>query len=379
MKEKATQLNKDIDLSTANVQAFINNISVPKTLEELTWFISENGCFNVENILSESFTTWTAPRWAKPGDIVFFMHAKCANSYLTALRTKLKNCKQEYSNDEYDTLLTWINRGLALHKLYGGKIFAIGQVCGNPEAIYYDDEENIKLHWSSPIYVNINNIFLLERPIDISEFNEFIKISKQSGITPVLGDEYDQLKFLIEKNNIIPDYFLKSTATPLPLTKISQDNWMSLSNEYRRAFILEMQFRTFYVNYLLREISDIKSIYKECRCKKKGIPDSFVDNVIKFLGKYLPVEIKLSIFCQSDIKLQVKKYCYDDEIIIDTKKDIIISGNQIIQNQVFIIDTENIYLYNDDCNRIEKIFDLDNLNCKLDVEMFKDILKNKLV
>ncbi len=171
-----------------NVQAFVNNISVPKTLEELQFFIDEHGCYNVEDILQDSETEWTAPFWAKPGDIVFFMHAKTACSYLTAMRTQLQNDRMHYPNEKYSEMIGWIKRGLNLHKKYGGKIFAVAKVAGFPE--YNDDDTDI-YHWSSRIYACMDKICVLEQPIDISEFNNQIFISRQSGITPILGDDFE--------------------------------------------------------------------------------------------------------------------------------------------------------------------------------------------
>lgn len=76
-----------------NVQAFIDNISFPMTLEELERFAD---WFNVEEILNVAETEWTAPRWAVEGDIVFFFHAKTAIQKITMLETKLKQEKTEY-------------------------------------------------------------------------------------------------------------------------------------------------------------------------------------------------------------------------------------------------------------------------------------------
>lgn len=318
-----------------NIQSFVNNISVPKTLEELQYYIYEHGCFNVEDILNEKETVWTAPSWAKIGDIVFFMHAKYVNSRLTALRTELISKQSQYTKSQFDDMMQWIKKGLLLHKQFGGKIFAVAHVSGTPEYYFVNDNE-IKLHWSSRIYAEMNEIYLLENPIDISEFNNFIFISRQSGITPVFGSDFDCLKKIIKSKNSIPDYFEKSTAALLPLTKITDDNWFKLSNEYRRSFMLETQFRNFYVNYLLRELSDIKTIYRECRCKKNNIPDSFVDNVILFNKKYLPVEVKLSVPCQANINAQVEKYCQDDCIIIDNKANRIVNKDKIYLNNAYL-------------------------------------------
>ena len=75
------------------VEAFINNISVPKSLEELSEFFMDGN--DAQNLIRETMdfgkTNWSAPRWAKRGDIVLFMHAKTANSTLTRLRTIVRN------------------------------------------------------------------------------------------------------------------------------------------------------------------------------------------------------------------------------------------------------------------------------------------------
>lgn len=101
-----------------NVQAFIDNISFPMTLEELERFAD---WFNVEEILNVAETEWTAPRWAVEGDIVFFFHAKTAIQKITMLETKLKQEKTEYSEEDYRWLWKSLQRARELYKSYGGK------------------------------------------------------------------------------------------------------------------------------------------------------------------------------------------------------------------------------------------------------------------
>lgn len=378
---KDFQIRKqDVCIKSNNVQSFINNISFPKSLEELYWYATEHGSYNVEDILNDVITIWTSPKWAKIGDIVFFMHAKTAKSTITKLRSQLLNEKENILPNKFDLLYDWINRGLDLYKQYGGKIFAIGRVIGAPEYISDDDDdyEDASLyHWGSKIYSEIE-IFILDNPIDISEFNDYIFISRQSGITPVFGKEYVKLKELIISKNSIPKYFIDSISTPLPLAKINVKNWISITEEYRRSFMLESQFRSYYVDYLLSAISDRKIIYKECRCIKNNCPDSFVDNVIFINGKYLPVEVKLSIKAEQDIKSQVKKYCNTDEIIIDSKSNRKIIPNQIFNNNVLIIDTESIYMFNAKDYEIGVLYSLNNLNNNHELKQIKKALLKEL-
>lgn len=64
----------------------------------LNHFIGGNSAQTlIEDIRSGGKTNWTVPGWVKRGDIVFFMHAKTANSTLTTLRTELRiNGKSRY-------------------------------------------------------------------------------------------------------------------------------------------------------------------------------------------------------------------------------------------------------------------------------------------
>ncbi|MDE5819288.1 MAG: hypothetical protein K2N41_03950 [Lachnospiraceae bacterium] len=341
------------------VQSFINNIAFPKSLEELRFFIEEHGCYNVEDILLNGETNWTCPKWAKVGDIVFFMHSKTAKSTITKLRTCLNNSKSDYSDEEFAEMISWIDRGLELYRRYGGTIFAVGVVGGLPE--YFEDQKDTLYHWNSPLYCDITNVVKFVNPIHISEFNGFIMVSRQSGITPVFGENFDRLKKVISKKNSIPQFLRLSKASSLPLSKIDDNNWYQLSNKYRRSFMLETQFRTFYVNRLLRYLSDIKSIYKECDCIKRNKPITFVDNVILFHKKYLPVEVKLLVSATPNINQQLSQYCDDDEIIIDKKNNRRVAKTKIYNNRVLVIDTEAIYMYKAEQDILMTIFDLDYL------------------
>ena len=72
------------------VQAYISNISFPDSLDEVRDYAN---FFDIETILTggnedgyeEREVEWTAPKWCKKGDVVFFMHAKTANSKIRKL------------------------------------------------------------------------------------------------------------------------------------------------------------------------------------------------------------------------------------------------------------------------------------------------------
>lgn len=362
---------------TRHVQAFISNISAPRTLEELWYFITEVGEYNVEELLHARETNWTVPFWAKSGDVVFFMHAKYAHTHFRALKKELAARQGDLPAQAAALMQAWIERGLRLHARCGGKIFAVARVCGMPE-IAPEDEADGPFHWRSRIYADMDRVCPLASPIDVSEFGSRIQISRQSGITPVFGEEFAFLQELVLSRNPVPAFFRESVATPLPMWKINAENWLTLANAYRRSFLLEAQFRAFYVDHLLRRLSDVKTLYRECRCRKTGAPDAFVDNVILFGGRYLPVEVKLSVRCEANIAAQLEKYCRTDAIELDSRTHRTAPAGKVIAGHVLVIDTEQIFLYRAGSGRLVPFLDLDDLHDLSDADRLKTALLSAL-
>ena len=120
----------------------------------------------------------------------------------------------------------------------------------------------------------------------------------------------------------------------------------------------------------MKQLSDIDTIYSECKCKKEGIALSFIDNVILMDKMYRPVEVKLSIFLEKDIKKQVRKYCFDDYIILNEKGKSP-SKDRIVQDEVIIVDTEAVYVYRYSDDKIYTVLKLDDITNNNDVESLK--------
>jgi len=360
----------------SNVQSFIDNISFPTSLEELSYFLEDNGIYNVEMILDGEADGWTAPRWCKIGDIVFFMHTKVsAIKHIRELIKELENEKENYSEEKYQQFQEWLERGRKIHKKYGGKIFAVGRVIGEPKLEENDYDDDIVFHWESRIYADIEIIWQLENPVDISEFRDFIQIAMQTAITPVFGDSFEQLKTLIiSKNPDAPKYFLEAKATPMPLARINKDNWLDVANLYRREFFLEIQFRKFYVDYFLSVLGDNKTFFTECRCQRADISDSFVDNIIAFNKKYLPVEVKLNIENEQDLNAQLQKYCNDDTVYSKHDNGKILPNEKFYKNNVLVFDTENIYLYDKCSNSLTYLVNLDDMKTEKDIKKLRETL-----
>lgn len=357
------------------VEAFINNISVPKSLEELSaFFMDGNHAQSLFDYASASGTAcWTVPRWAKRGDIVLFMHAKTANSTLTGLRTEVRTQYDPNSSEAQDYERAIADQ-LAFHKIYGGKIYAVGRVNGKPEKLTVDP----LLHSRSNVFCDIDNLFLFDTPIDISEFNSYIKISRMSGITPVFGEPYEKLKETISQKNIIPGYFTQSYSTPFPHSAVNSENWMKLGLEYRNAFTLEIQFRQCYVDYLLSALGDQKTIYMECACYKGSNPVTFVDNVIRINKKLLPVEVKLNIKLESDLEGQCEQYCMLDKLVLQKKTSREAKINNVIPDRVLVIDTYAVYMFFLENKKIVTLYDLDQLKSEANIQDLRKLVMENL-
>ena len=375
-------------------RAFINNFSFPKSLKELENIISR-GYFDIEDLLSYTEVGWTVPKWASAGDICLFMHAKYAKSTISRLKTELRNSKKLFESTgnhkdadshneankyfhDFDTMMAWLDRGKALHDQYGGKIIAIGRVVDGP---IYEDNVDQDAHWGSRIYADVGEIWHLDNPIDISECNSVITVSRQSAITPLFGELYDTLKQLVlKKNPNAPEFFLSAKTGDMPLSKMNRDNWLRISYEYRYSFLLEAQFRAYYVDFFLKELGDQRKVFSECRCIKPGVTNlSRVDNVIRFQGRYLPVEVKLSVPCEIDLPGQVTKYCNDTTVYLTKDEKRSADGTLFYYNHVLVIDTNNLFLYDDRTAVVEDIYNLDSIRAIGDIKDFRIKLADMLV
>lgn len=385
-----------------NVQSCIINVQFAKTAEEVTdrfWDSMEWSPIDIlyPPLTDDVSTVWTVPRWIKTGDIVFFMCAKTSVDHIRRVKKELlmkmktleeKIAKFEDNSNEdeetdvqiaYDVCKLAI-RGLiyeegCVYNKIGGKIFAVGRVDGTLE--YIDTGEG--QHWSGRVYAPISDIFYLNKPLDISDFRTFITVSREGAITPVFGEKFDKLKVMVRKSTRnVPDYFKDAQAQPTPLTHISRNNYIKIGKEYRRSFFLEEQYRAYYTDYLLTDLCDNDTIYKECRCIKPGVEDSFVDNIIKIDGRRLPVEIKLDINMERDIKKQVEKYCYVKEMYSDRKKELKIDMDSVIKSCVLIIDTNSVFLYTSGNKNIEKVCDIDSINSREDVKQLRRLIGDKI-
>lgn len=129
--------------SIEDVQAYISCVSLPSSLDELYDMVENDGQLTVDTILESEYgdewvLEWTAPRWARKGDIVLFYFSKTANVKLSYLRRDLRE-DTYYTTEQKELLNGWIERAAELFKNYGGKILAVGILLSDP--YYVGDSE----------------------------------------------------------------------------------------------------------------------------------------------------------------------------------------------------------------------------------------------
>ena len=347
------------------IQAHINSISFPTDIKGLEDYVYDHGHYNIEDILACDGSGWTVPRSCKLGDIVLWFHAKTAIARITALITQVRALPNGSEHDK-PLLLEWLEHARKLHKQYGGKVFAIGRIVSVPER--WIISENEAYHFRGRVFADVGDIVILDQPVDISEFNSFISVSRHSAITPLPAKEFNWLRdIILGKNNNLPAYFLNCEIGDFNLSKINRYNFLELTQEYRRRFLYEADFRSYYVDYLLRRIAHRRN-FRECACYASGKSTCFVDNVFKFGDRYFLLEVKLNVFLERNLNGQLKQYVNADYLYL--KKGEAVPIFDFERRFMYVIDTNAFYRYDTEADVIHELIKLDDVHSVDDIEQF---------
>ena len=133
---------------------------------------------------------------------------------------------------------------------------------------------------------------------------------------------------------------------------------MEITKAYRTRFLLESNFRSYYVDNFLKILSG-KKVYRECQCYTKQTPLARVDNVFEFNGKKILLEVKLNILLEKDIIAQLKQYINAEYLYLTN--DYTKRVTDFERTYMYIIDVFGFYKFLPNENKIIKLFDLDEL------------------
>lgn len=338
------------------LQAWISNIAFPTSADELCYTLNhENGMFDLEVILLErEGVYWTAPRWAKKGDIIFFMHSVSAVNKIRALEKQLAEAKDAFSGSDADMIREGLRRARVLYRAYGGKVFGAARLESDPVR---RNTESFR-HWRSNSYAKIIDTCAFDNPLPLSEFRDLVPVCRTGSVTPLFEGQFNGLRNLLKRDNRIPEFINNACADGLFFGSINSKNWIDYAGKAKQCFVHEEQFRCCCTDYLLKTLSN--TVYRECRCRKSGVPDSFADNVIMIEGKYLPVEIKVRIDANV-IREQLWKYCYNDSILPAPGKAEI-PPSKLWQRHTLLIDPEAVRIYDAEKDVLNEVFALEGMH-----------------
>lgn len=177
-------------------ESFITNISFPKSLDEILYYMDKRGKFDVEEVLEADYVEWTAPKDAFVGETVYFMHSKTSIDTIRHLKRELVLAQSEMDQETFETLDAALCKGEGLYAEFGGSVFALGKVCD--EIIVDDVATRDGLHWRSKYYAPIDAILLIKPPINIAEFRSFITVSRTGAVTKLSSEQNEKLQALIK-------------------------------------------------------------------------------------------------------------------------------------------------------------------------------------
>ena len=197
------------------VVGFLNSMSFPRNLYQFEKNMENDEHFNVLCILENWLVGWTVDKYAKPGQLCFWMHT--ANS-ITHIRNVREELKQNPNHKKYDYLMKCLDKAEDLYNKYGGKIFAIGEVYDEP---YEEKNENRDyIHWTSKFYAAIATFYHLEKPIPKESFAHITEIQPKGAITKLNLEQCNKLLALISESENVDISTLKNE------NKNSGEDWL---------------------------------------------------------------------------------------------------------------------------------------------------------
>lgn len=166
---------------------FIINFQAPKELNDLADRFYRDGLTNINHILNfeNTLQEWTVHKDAKVGDKVFFMCAKTSKDHMRRVTRQAEACGDE-------EIIDFARKNLRLYNRYAGKIVATGEIVGEPFTT--DLSGYAHAAWKQNKYAKIGHFKLLEKPLDIKEFRDFIFVSRTGSVTKLSDEQITKLE-----------------------------------------------------------------------------------------------------------------------------------------------------------------------------------------
>lgn len=302
------------------VQSCISAIGFPDNLDSLISMADGHredcGCWitDLESLLREDGVGsdedepgyWTGARWMTEGDILFFYQTRFRPRLF--VRRLLKQART-LPVENAKPLVELLERNLKLIDRYGGTIFACAEVTGPSEYLQREDGERNASHFRGRVFVPNHRVHVFEVPLGGEHLKQQVTLSTGGTITPLLGEDFEGVKQALAKNNVLPEYLLKSKPGGRSFSGISKATWREISCAPELRFIDESQIRVYLLDYLLDEVKDHGTpLLQECECFRDGQRTGRADYFIQVGKQWVAVEAKLNVLCERDLLGQISKY-----------------------------------------------------------------------
>ena len=253
----------------------------------------------IDDINDDRDGNWTAPKWITKGNILFYY-------YTVGSKKRSEKILREYEGSVNHDILKNLEHAVEISDRYSGKILACSEIAWPSEDCGFQDQ-----HFKSTLFAPTKDMYRFRNPIDIKDFNEFVKIS-HGTITPISNDEaFQGIKKLLFKENDLPPYLENAKIGDNGFININEKNWKEISCSTNTTFIHEEQIRSYLIDYFLNEIKDYRTpILEECKCYKDNNTNNpgTVDYFAKIDSKWVPVEAKINVLGERDIYKQLSQY-----------------------------------------------------------------------
>lgn len=177
------------------MSALITNFQSPVELRDLVDRYEKDGMTNIDHIFhyEDTFGEWTVDKNSQVGDIVFFMCAKTSKEHMGHV------CAEARRQGCTDQIIAFAEAERSLYKRYAGYIVAVGVIESEP--FQEEDAGYAFPYWRSPWYAKIGNFELLNIPLHISEYRDYITVSRTGAITRLTKEQEEILKNQIQTKN----------------------------------------------------------------------------------------------------------------------------------------------------------------------------------
>lgn len=108
-------------------------------------------------------------------------------------------CAEVKREDRSNEFIAFAEAERELYKKYAGNIVAMGVVISAP--FQAEDSGYAYQYWRSPWYAQIGEFQLLDTPIHISEYRDYITVSRTGSITRLNKEQEQRLKQQIQLKN----------------------------------------------------------------------------------------------------------------------------------------------------------------------------------